>query len=409
MNIIYSILKGDGNMAKKGLAVLLALVMLSATAAFAAPGNTFLIGTYLQLTGGNAVVGNAGRQGIDLAVKYINERGGFNGATVEVKHYDTTGSTEEAVKVVQRMLVSDAVDAVIGSINSNEVSAVIPYLNEAAIFNFGLGTSATWMADTSRIWTFRASANNGRIAPQGVELIKKLGHKNVAIINGTDDTGKSTADAFEAACKEQGIIVTTRQQCDSGDTDFTGQISRILATDPDSIYMSLIGTTFGPFVKQVRNMGYKGTMGCKECFSLEYQNVAGAQNSNYIFYAYPYVAYTDIADCDIPIMKEFLERFYAEFKALPAHEGAYRGWDTMMSMWEASKIAGKNDKTALRDAMHKVKIAGLGGELNFTKGDREGYSEFYEFILVDGKNVMFDDWVKGGGYDAYRKATGRDR
>ena len=99
----------------------------------AAPTGKFLIGTYLQLTGSNSIVGNAGKQGIDLAVKYINDNGGFNGSTVEVLHYDTTGSTEEAVKVVQRMLESDAVDAVIGSINSNEVTAVIPYLNEAQI------------------------------------------------------------------------------------------------------------------------------------------------------------------------------------------------------------------------------------------------------------------------------------
>ncbi|MCL1796668.1 MAG: ABC transporter substrate-binding protein [Clostridia bacterium] len=395
-------------MVRKVMVVLLAfVVMFSASAAFAA--DTFLIGTYLQLTGGNAVVGNSGKQGIDLAVKYINEHGGFNGATVVVKHYDTTGSTEEAVKVVQKMLVDDAVDAVVGSINSNEVSACIPYLNEAEIYNFGLGTSATWMADTSRIWTFRASANNGRIAPQGVDISKKFGHPTVAIINGTDDTGRSTADAFEEACKEKGVTVTAREQCDSGDTDFTGQITRIMASNPDSIYMSLIGTTFGPFVKQLRNMGYTGMLGCKECFSLEYMSVAGVENSDYIFFAYPYVAYTDINDCDIPIMKEFLDRFYAEFKALPAHEGAYRGWDTMMTMWEATKIAGKNDKTALRDATHKVKIPGLGGQLDFTKGDREGYSEFYEFILVDGKNIILDEWLASGGYDAYKKATGRNR
>jgi hypothetical protein len=108
-------------------------------------------------------------------------------------------------------------------------------------------------------------------------------------------------------------------------------------------------------------------------------------------------------------MKDFLTRFYAEYKAHPAHEGAYRGWDTMMSMWEATKIAGVNEKTALRDAMHKVKIPGLGGTLDFTKGDREGYSEFYEFILVDGKNIIFDEWITSGGYEEYKKKTGRVR
>jgi branched-chain amino acid transport system substrate-binding protein len=396
------------DMARKGMAVLLALLLvIIGSAAYAAP--EFHIGTYLQLTGSNSVVGNSGRQGIDLAVKHINANGGFNGSIVVVTHYDTAGSTEEAVKVVQKMIVDDAVDAVIGSINSNEVSAAIPYLNEAEIYNFGLGTSATWMQDTSKIWTFRASANNGRIAPQDVDLILQLGYKNVAIINGTDDTGKSTADAFEAACKEKGLVVTTRQQCDSEDTDLTGQILQILSTDPDCIFMSLIGTTFGPFVRQVRNMGYKGMIGCKECFSLEYQNVAGAENSNYVFYAYPYVGYTDIEDCNIPIMKEYLKNFYAEFKELPAHEGAYRGWDTMMSMWEAAKIAGSNDKTALRDAMTKVKIPGLGGELDFTKGDREGYSQFYSFVLIDGNNYLIDEWLAAGGYEKYRKATGRDR
>ena len=375
----------------------------------AAPSGPFLVGTYLQLSGSNSIAGNDAKRGIDLGIKYINENGGFNGVTVEALHYDTTGSTEESVKVVQKMLVDDNVDAMIGSVNSNEVSACIPYINDAEVYNFGLGTSATWMADESRIWTFRASANNGRIAPQDVDLIIQLGYTSVAIINGTDDTGSSTADAFEEACNEKGVTVTTRQQCDSEDTDFSGQISQILATNPDTIFMSLIGTTFGPFVKQLRNMGYKGTIGCKECFSKEYMDVAGMDNSNFIYYAYPYVAYTDINDCTIPIMMEFLQRFVDEYGELPRHEAAYRGWDTMMSMWEATKAAGQNEKNALREAMVNVKLPGLGGDLDYTKGDREGYSSFYAFILVDGVNIILDDWLASGGYEAYLAATGRDR
>ena len=251
-------------MAKRGIVALLILVMLLSAVGMGAIAEekTFLIGTYLQLTGSNSVVGNAGKQGIDLAVKLINENGGFNGAKVEVVHYDTTGSTEEAVKVVQKMLVNDAVDAVIGSVNSNEVSAVIPYLNEAEIYNFGLGTSATWMADTSRIWTFRASANNGRIAPQDADLVLKLGYKTVAVMNGTDDTGSSTADAFIKACEEKGITVTTRQQCDSEDTDFSGQIAQIMATDPDVIFVMYIAH-LRPLCEALRH-GYTGMIACKE-------------------------------------------------------------------------------------------------------------------------------------------------
>ena len=373
-------------------------------------GETFRIGTYLQLTGSNSVAGNSGKQGIELAVKQINEQGGFNGATVVVENFDTQGSTEEAVKVVQKMLSGDNYDSIIGSVNSNEVSACIGYINEAKVYNFGLGTSATWMEDDSMIYTFRASCNNNRIAPLDVDLIKELGYDSVAIMNGTDDTGASTADAFEAACEEKGVTVTTRQQCDSEDTDFTGQISQIISSDPDCVFMSLIGTTFGPFVKQLRNSGYKGMIGCKECFSAEYQNVAGGSpNTDYIFYVYPYVAYTDINDCEIPNMKAFLEAYQAEYGELPAHESAYRGYDTMMAMWEASKIAGANDDESLREATNQVVCEGLGGTMDFTDGSREAYSDFYSFVLVGGKDILVEDWLADGGYEEYLATTGRDR
>ncbi len=371
-----------------------------------ASGKTFLIGTYLQLTGSNQVAGDDAKRGIELAIKQINKAGGFNGATVSAKHYDTTGKPEEAVKVVQKMLASDNVDAIIGSVNSNDVSAAIPYINDAKVFNFGLGTSATWMADASRIWTFRASANNNRIVPQDVDLLKKIGYTSVAVINGTDDTGKSTADAFVKSCEEKGVKVVAREQCDQTDTDFSGQITKMLAAKPDTIFMSLIGSTFGPFVKQLRNMGYTGMIACKETFSPIYQQTAGAKNSNYIYYAYPYVTYAAIEDCNIPNMKAFLQLYKDEYKEMPRHESAYRGYDTMMAMWEAAKIAGKNDDESLRLAMAKVKIDGLGGTLDFTKGDREGYSAFKEFVLIDGKDIPIDQWLKDGGYEKYKKDTG---
>jgi branched-chain amino acid transport system substrate-binding protein len=387
-----------------------------AAPAAASSDDVFRIGVFVQLTGGIAVAGQNALNGIQLAAKEINEQGGFNGQQVEIKYYDTTGSTEEAVKVVQKMLADDDVDAIIGSVNSNEVSACIKDINAAKVYNFGLGTSPAWMEDQSMIYTFRASSNNGRIAPFSVDVVKDvMGYSTVAIMNGTDDTGASTADAFEAACKEKGVTVTTRQQCDTEDTDFSGQITQIIASDPDTIFMSLIGATFGPFVKQLRNMGYKGTILCKECFSQEYQDVANEgspadmRNADYIYFAYPYVAYESIDDCDIPNVKEFLQKYYDEYGEMVMHESAYRGWDTMQVMWEASKIAGANDSESLREATHKVQIEGMGGKLDYTDGSREGYSEFKSFMLVGGKNYDLATWMSDGSYDAYKEVTGRDR
>ena len=80
-----------------------------------------------------------------------------------------------------------------------------------------------------------------------------------------------------------------------------------------------------------------------------------------------------------------------------------------MVLWEASKIAGSNDDEALREATHQVKIEGLGGQIDFTNGDREAYSDFNGFIKLNNQDLVFDDWLADGGYENYLETTGRDR
>ena len=46
---------------------------------------------------------------------------------------------------------------------------------------------------------------------------------------------------------------------------------------------------------------------------------------------------------------------------------------------------------------------------SYTKGNREGYNTFNSFILVDGKNILFDDWFNNGGYEAYLEDTGMEK
>lgn len=376
----------------------------------AAADGEFLIGTYLQLTGANAVAGNSAKNGIDVAVKWINDNGGLNGQQIRVEHYDTTGSTEEAVKVVQKMLAEGNVDFVIGSVNSNEVAACIGDLNNAKMFNFGLGTSPTWMEDQSMTYTFRPSCNNDRTIPADVAMIEALGYKKVALVNSTDDSASSSGNTFEQLLNESGLEMTTREQCDQEDTDFTGQITKILAGDPDVIVMCLQGNTFGPFLKQLRNMGYTGMVCSSQVLSEDIVKVAGeSPNTDYVFTAYPYVTYASVDDCDIPYVKDFLQKYLDQIGEMPQHECAYRGWDAVMALKAAAEIAGSNDGEAMKDAMSKVVTDGIGGTMDFTKGDREAYSEFNSFILYQNKNVVFTDWLANGGYDTYKSETGRDR
>lgn len=393
---------------KKILALVLALSLLAVSAMALADGDTFKLGWYFGLTGGNSAYGIECFNGVKLGVDYINQNGGLNGKQIELIGADTQCSPEEAQKIATKLINDDHVDACIGSMNSGEVTAAAKFFNEAGIYHIGCGTAHSWMQED---WpfVFRAAMDNDFAVPIAAALLPKLGYETVAIFNGQEDASIGTANAFEAKFNELGIKVVDRESYSVGDTDYSAQIAKMLSYEPDCICICVIGEVGGPLVNQLRLGGYDGIILDKESFMDSQIEIAGKENSNYIMFSNPYVTYKTVDDCDIPYMKEYLQRYLDAYGTMVATDSAYRGWDSMMVLAEAAKIAGANDSESLRAATHKVVIPGLGGELNYTLGNREGYNTFNSFILVDGKNLLFDDWFTNGGYEAYLADTGLDK
>ncbi|MCD2493654.1 ABC transporter substrate-binding protein [Lacrimispora sp. NSJ-141] len=373
----------------------------------AASGETFKLGTFLQLTGANSVAGNESNNTLDMVIDYINEKGGFNGAKIEKVVYDSQGSPEEAVKVVSKLINDDKVDAIVGSVNSSEILAAGQQINDAGVFMMGLGTANTWMAEDWP-YVFRATVNNASLATNTADMIVEAGFKNVAVVNGQDDASLSTADAFIEICKGKDIEVLTRETYAAADTDFSAQVAKIVAADPQCVYMTCSGEHIGPFVKQLRQGGYKGILYSKEIMSMRDANIAGNENAKYVAASYPYLIYASIDDCDVDAIKEVLQMYEDRYGEIPTTEVIYRVWDTMMVMWEASKVAGSNDSDALKDAMAEVKVDGLGGPLTYDDGTREGYHTSNDWIYIgDGKNKDYTKWLEED-YDTYKSDTGRE-
>ena len=81
----------------------------------AADGDTVTIGYYLPLSGANATDSPYYLNAINLAIKKINAEGGLNGKQIVTASYDTTSSTEEAAKLMDRLMrkISDNYDDIV--------------------------------------------------------------------------------------------------------------------------------------------------------------------------------------------------------------------------------------------------------------------------------------------------------
>lgn len=133
------ILKSLGIIAAAGLAA------LTLTACGAAPGagsaaskgteigKTFKLGYDLELSGGVAAYGNAGKNGANLAVDEINKAGGIDGKQITVVSKDNKSDNAEAATVVSNLINNDKVNAVIGSMTSGAVKSMTPNITKGAV------------------------------------------------------------------------------------------------------------------------------------------------------------------------------------------------------------------------------------------------------------------------------------
>ena len=92
------------------------------------------------------VIGNAGtasgpaasallplRQGVQIWVRYINDRGGLNGHPVKLIFGDDGGDPAAALAIAKRMVEQDKVVAFIGTYLVTTTPAVTPYLEQVGV------------------------------------------------------------------------------------------------------------------------------------------------------------------------------------------------------------------------------------------------------------------------------------
>ncbi len=391
---------------KKTFLVVLAVLLVSSVSLFAngatettkSADAPYVIGVPQPLTGTNAQPGECALNAVKVAVKQINDAGGLLGHKIEIISYDDQGSPEESVKVANK-LVSQNVDAIIGSCISSAVLSAGQIYENAQIPTFGTGTSPTWM---SKGWeyVFRACQNNDFALPLVVNKLSELGVKRVAIFAGQDDAAVAGVKTFTSLAEAAGITITTTESYVEGNTDFSGQVAKIINSNAQVVFISTYGPTQPLIARQLRQFGFDGICFTKDIYQVDALQVAG-DASNAIAFAYPYLTYETIDECDDPFIKQFLQAYYDMFGNLPVSDCAYRAYDSMLVLKAAVEKAGTTDKVAVAKAVNTLDhVQTLAGYQDFTKGDREGLHEFNIFVIDNEKYITFEAWEKTDTFKA---------
>jgi branched-chain amino acid transport system substrate-binding protein len=364
---------------RKGFGFLVAMLVLSLVLA---PGvwskdNVINIGFNIPLTGDNPDVGASSKNAAEMFMKKM--------PTVDVggKKYnfnfiyeDNEYKAESAVKVSTKLITVDEVLGIIGPQSSSQaVPAGEVANNNATPMISPWSTNPNTTLD--RPYVFRGCFLDPFQGPVAANFAtEELGAKKAAVLYDiAADYPKGLAEFFKAAFEEihgPGSVVAF-ESFTTGDKDFSAQLTNIVASGADVLFVPQYYSEVPLIVMGAKEMGWdKPILGSDSWGGGDLMGLCGDACKEYFFS-------THYAPVNAKgATKAFIDEYSAIYGKTPDDVAALT-WDSLGLMVQAIKDTGglsgdiKTDRTKVKDALAAIKnFPGITGEMTFTpEGDPE--------------------------------------
>ena len=273
------------------------------------------IGFIGGLTDRNADNGQAGLNGVILAVEEFNRAGGLNGRMVELISRDDAQNKETAAKST-RELVEAKVEAVIGPFTSGMAAVIVPITGQAGIFQVSPTiTSMDFYGKDDHL--FRINRTTRDNANDYAQVIVARGQKAIAVAFDTRNRNftESWLREFREAVKTRGARVAAEVPYESSaETDFAGVVRQMKDARPDSLFFISGALDVARLAQQARIQAPDLPIGASEWASTEQLIELGGKVVEGLLIVQNYNR-----DDDSPRFKDFSEAYFKRFQRNPGY------------------------------------------------------------------------------------------
>ncbi|MUM77843.1 ABC transporter substrate-binding protein [Pseudodesulfovibrio sp. F-1] len=338
---------------------------------------TIKIGFNLPLTGDIPEVGEGSKNAAEMYLKDINDAGGLEVGGIKYPlqfvYMDNESKAESATNVALKLIDQEKVVAIIGPNSSKQAVPAGGTCNDNRV-----PMISPWSTNPSttldRPWVFRAAFLDPFQGPVVADFAaKKFNAKTAAVLfDVSNDYSKGLAEIFKSSWEAKGLgPVVAFESHGTKDQDFSAQLTKIVAANPDFLFVPNNYNQVALIVNQARDLGYMGPfMGSDAWGTPDLVKLCGAQCYGNYFSTHYAAAGAQGAT------KVFIDRYQELYGSTPADYAALT-WDSIGMMVEAIKNAGQvyadpvQMRTAIRDGLAAIKsFDGITGSSKFdAQGD----------------------------------------
>jgi len=343
------------------------------------------LGVSLSITGKQySIQGSYGREGYLLCQKHVNAQGGVLGRPVEFVIYDDGSDEKTAVRLYEKLIAEDKVDAVLGPYGSAITDAVADVTEKHRKLMLAPMAATTSIWEKGRRYLIMMFAPVEGLSEGLLDLAARNGLKRLAVIKLDGLVANAAAKGASELAKRNGLELVFSETYPNGTTDFSDLLNKVKATKPDVLVAASIRLQdLVTITRQMRGVGLNVAMFSAVPYGLlpGYYKQLGKE-AEFVYSGSFWE--TGLA---YPGNREFVAAYEKEFNRAPAVQsaGAYAGCQLLAEMVRRTRSL---DSDKLREALLTLKTKTIVGDFAV---DERGFQIAHKAITIqwqDGKQVV---------------------
>ena len=306
------------------------------------------IGLVYPATGRLASVGLEMRSGFELALKEVNNSQHGN-TKLKFITEDSRGTAGGAVEAFNKLIHQDGVSVILGPATSSATETAFPIAQQNRVIAISSTAAARGLSAIGD-FVFRTILTTDVLITSGIKITQaRRAYQKVGIIY--DETDLFSADGaavMRESLTANGVEILTTETFQSGDTDFSEQLTRIKDSNPDAIFVSALPPDKPEILIQARQLGIPDSVP----FIINTLTTADVQAAGDA--AEGTIAFTSwVNTADTPGNQAFTQNYRAKYGIEP-NIWAAQSYASVYILAKAIADAQSTDATAIRDALGNI-------------------------------------------------------
>ncbi len=308
--------------------------------------------------------------GLQWAVDDVNAAGGLLGKKVELIIEDTEGKPPTGAIAIEKLITKDKVVGVAGEYHSSVCTAEIEVIHQHGI-PFVIGSCwADTLTAAGYPEVYRTSVYSSKLAENMVALIMANGIKKVVALVEDTDYGIGIAENIKKSIEKLGAKTSFKYEVvEKTSKDFVPILLKYKTQEKPEMIITAVTQPGGFLVlKQAHEIRFapsKNTLYLDATCTAQNDKVfweAVKDAGKYVLMSCPYSPSVQLT----PLGEKIKQRYVKEFDRQPNYL-PLQGYDAMLALTTAIKMAGSTDRKAIVAALADVQVAGTRGDIKFEK------------------------------------------